>query len=74
MISDKNRGETRPNIQKESIPSASEKRDEAGHVGVKTPLLGSSASTPSYFEVLLHHEAAARMFMQGSNLRRVTYQ
>ena len=45
MISDKNRGETRPNIQKESIPSASERRDEAGHVGVKTPLLGSSAST-----------------------------
>ena len=32
MISDKNRGETRPNIQKESIPSASERRDEAGHV------------------------------------------
>ena len=45
MISDKNRGETRSNIQKESIPSASEKRDEAGHVGVKTPLLGSSVLT-----------------------------
>ena len=47
MISDKNRGETRPNIQKESIPSASERRDEAGHVGVKTPLLGSSVLTGS---------------------------